>query len=334
MAAKTLITGGAGFIGSHLVEHIKAQGRDLVVVDNLSSGLESNIQPLLDVHCQLIASSVRDAVDEYPKLFADIDEVYHLAASVGVRTAVATPIGTIANNIEETRLVLEQAKQQNARVLICSSSEVYGKPMRQPMSEDDDLVIGPPRCSRWSFALSKAVAEQLSLAFAHQHGLAVTVVRLFNTIGPRQVGDYGMVVPRFVQRAVRGDDLEIHGDGSQRRSFCDVQDVVSVMPRLLACEESHGQVFNIGGDTEISIDQLADLVIELSGGDIRKRYVPYDQAFGPGFEDPARRIPDLSKLREIIDYTPRNDLRQTLSKLIRLAKQEHRTAVSSTSPTR
>jgi UDP-glucose 4-epimerase len=320
---QTLITGGAGFIGSHLAELLHAQGRSLVLVDNLSTGRRSNIAHLLGPRCRLVEASVAEALRAQPDLLRGAAEVYHLAAAVGVKLVVDEPIDMIRNNVEETAELLDAvaARAPGAAVLIASSSEVYGKGVRMPLSEDDDLLIGPTTSARWSYALSKALDEHLALAHHRRGKLAAVVVRLFNTIGPRQVGRYGMVVPRFVQRAVEGGELEIYGDGKQTRAFCDARDVVRALAALVADRACHGRVFNVGSDREITVEHLADRVIALAGGDgVSKRFVPYDRAYDVGFEDPQRRVPDLRRIRAAIGFEPRYDLDRTLSELIALAR--------------
>ncbi len=312
----TVITGGAGFIGSHLSERVCAAGRQLLIVDDLSSGRLENIDHLLDDPCRFIHARVSDALGNQPHLFDDVSHIFHLAASVGVKTAIEDPLSMAANNIDETRAVLDLAQRTGAAVLIASSSEVYGKTTRLPMGEQDDLVLGPPHSPRWSYALSKALDEQLAMAYARQRGVGVVIGRFFNMIGPRQVGRYGMVVPRFVQQAVAGENLTIYGDGAQRRTFCDVRDAVDAMVALLDDPQHHGRVFNLGADQEITIEALADLVIELAGGRSIKQFVPYEKAYAGHYEDPPRRLPDLSRIRAAIGFRPRITLRDTLIELI------------------
>jgi UDP-glucose 4-epimerase len=325
---KSLITGGAGFIGSHLAELLLGHGRELVIVDDLSTGRLGNIEHLLRAtdRCRFVQARVSKALAAEPSLFSGVDEVYHLAAAVGVKLVVDDPFAMIRNNVDETAMVLDAAATVGASVLIASSSEVYGKGVRMPLSEEQDLVYGPTTASRWSYAMSKALDEHLALAHRHKHGLGVVIARFFNTIGPRQVGRYGMVVPRFVKRAVEGQDLEIYGDGKQTRAFCDVRDVVRAVVALLGDKRHHGQVFNVGADRELSIDELADLVIRLAGEAAgeptgsKKRYLPYEQAYDAGFEDPARRVPDLKKIRAAIGFERKHTLEQTVAELIALAR--------------
>lgn len=315
MPNTTLITGGAGFIGSHLAERLKGQGRRLVLVDNLTTGRRSNVQHLLDDRCTLVEASAGDAVRD-ADLMRGVTEIYHLAAAVGVKLVVDDPTGMIRNNIEETIRVLEAAAELGATVLITSSSEVYGKCPTLPLREDMELVYGPTTASRWSYALTKALDEHLAIDYARRRGLKTAIVRLFNTIGPRQVGRYGMVVPRFVTRALANEPLEIYGDGTQTRAFCDARDVVRALVDLMAKRECHGAVFNVGSDIEITINDLADRVIALTGSTAGKRTISYEAVYGEGFEDPAHRLPDVSKLREAVGFQPRLTLDDTLRDVI------------------
>lgn len=316
---KVLITGGAGFIGSHLAQRLREQGRSVVLVDDLSTGRRSNIEPLLGEGCTLVEARASQAVRD-PALMRGVGQVYHLAAAVGVKQVVDDPTAMIRNNVDETAAVLEAACRAGAAVLIASSSEVYGKCPVTPLRETMDLVYGPTTASRWSYGLSKALDEHLALDAHRRHGLPVAIVRLFNTIGPRQVGRYGMVVPRFVAWAVRNEPIQVHGDGRQTRAFCDVRDVVRAMVQLLDSPACHGQVFNLGSDRSITIDELADQVIALAGSTAGKRFVPYEQVYGQGFEDPRQRLPDISKIRQAIGFEPCIGLEQTLSELIELER--------------
>jgi len=319
LARKAIITGGAGFIGSHLAAALLEAGRRVVLIDNLSTGRRENVEPLLGPRCELIVGETGRLIHQ-PGVLEGADEIYHLAAAVGVRLITDDPAGMIHNNVEETVAVLKAAQRADAAVLITSSSEVYGKCPVLPLREDMDLVFGPTTASRWSYGLSKAIDEHLAIDLARRSGLRSVVVRLFNTIGPRQRGRYGMVVPRFVAWAVRGEAIQVYGDGKQTRSFCDVRDTVAAMVKLLACPDCHGQVFNLGSDQPITIDALADLVIEASGSSAGKRYVPYEAIYGEGFEDPQQRQPDIGKVRDAIGFTPAIPLRQTIADLIRRAE--------------
>jgi len=317
---RIIITGGAGFIGSHLTPLLKSRGHEILLIDNLSTGNRRNIASLIDEQCRLLEGDVAKLLQADPDLFNGFDQVYHLAASVGVKLVVERPIETIRNNIEESSAVLDAATRSGCHVLMASTSEVYGKSTQTPFREDQDLVTGPTTSPRWSYALSKAIDEHLALSHHRKHGLGAVVVRFFNAVGPRQIGEYGMVLPRFVQWAVAGEDLVIHQDGLQTRTFCDVRDVVQACASLLDNPAHHGQVFNIGSDRELSIDQLADLVIKLAGSISTKRYMPYEQAYDKDFEDMRRRAPDVSKLRAAIGFKQTYTLEDTINELIKLER--------------
>lgn len=316
MDKPVVITGGAGFIGSHLAARLKAQGRSIILIDNLSTGRQDNITPLLDDQCRLIEGDVTTVLAGSPDLLRDAACIYHLAASVGVKLVVEEPIQVIRNNIDESAAVLEAAAQARVPVLIASTSEVYGKSTQAPFRETQDIVVGPPTSPRWCYALSKAIDEHLALAYAAKRGVGVVVTRFFNAIGPRQLGRYGMVVPRFVDWAVRNEPLVIHGDGRQTRAFCDVRDTVRACQALLENPAHHGQVFNVGADREITIEELADRVIARTGSTAGKRFISYEEAYDKQFEDMVRRVPDISKLREAIGFDPSYSLDDTLDDLI------------------
>lgn len=326
MPGKTLITGGAGFIGSHLSTLLKSEGRQIILLDDLSTGRQTNIKSLLSDHVTFIQGRVGDVLPKNPQWLKDVDQIFHLAAAVGVKLVVDDPVSMIHNNIAETEVVLEAARHCGASVLVTSSSEVYGKGVRMPLSEEQDLVIGPTSSPRWSYALSKALDEHLALAYQKKHGVGVAIVRLFNTVGPRQVGRYGMVVPRFVRKALNGEDIEIYGSGQQTRAFCDVRDVVQALRDLLGNPAHYGKVFNVGSDREITVEHLADRVIELTakvtGKRVGKKLIPYEVAYDAGFEDPQRRVPDLTRLRQATGYEPRIPLDKTLQDIIDLMRQE------------
>jgi len=305
-----LITGGAGFIGSHLVEALARQGRRIVVVDDLSTGRRSNLDGVPVDALTFIEARVSDAL---PRLDpADFDAVYHLAATVGVRLVIQQPIQTIENNILESSALLAFAARAKVPTLLASTSEIYGKGSRTPFAEDDDVVYGPTVFSRWSYACSKAIDEYLALAYHRDHGLPVVIARFFNTVGPRQVGEYGMVLPRFVTAALRDEPLEVHGDGKQSRCFCDVRDVVQVLPLLLRSLECAGRVINVGSDEPISILDLATLVKQTLRSRSPIHHVPYAEAFGAGFDDLRDRRPLLARLREATGFSPRVPLSQTI----------------------
>jgi len=313
-AKRALVTGGAGFIGSHLVERLLNRGDRVTVVDDLSTGRRANL-PDEHPHLRFIEAQVDAALASFGpgELF---DEIYHLAAAVGVKLVIDEPIRSIQTNVEQTaallRFAAERAKRRPARTLIASSSEVYGKGVKTPFSEDDDVLYGPTSVSRWSYASSKAIDEYLALAYHQKHGLPITVARFFNTVGPRQVGMYGMVLPRFVAAALQGRDLTVFGDGTQTRCFCDVRDVVEALPKLVAKPECAGRVFNVGSDHPISISDLADLVIDTLGSSSGKRFIPYEEAYESGFEDLMQRQPDLHRIRSTIRFEPAFDLTKTI----------------------
>lgn len=316
-ARRALITGGAGFIGSHLAAHLLARGDEVTIIDNLSTGRKANLEPA--PRLRFIEADLSSALGAFGpgELF---DEIYHLAAAVGVKLVVNDPIGCIETNIIGTSHLLHFALQHGpsggpAPTLIASSSEVYGKSDKTPFSEDDDVVYGPTTRSRWSYAASKAVDEYLALAHHATNGLPAVIARFFNTVGPRQVGSYGMVLPAFVAAAVQGKPLSIYGDGQQVRCLCDVRDVVDALPRLLATPACHGNVFNIGSDRPLTIEQLADLVISTLGSGSGKQFVPYEVAYARGFEDLRQRIPDLSRIRAAIGFAPRITLEQSIRDL-------------------
>ena len=319
-----LITGGAGFIGSHLADLLLARGDHVTVVDNLSTGRRQNLP---DAHQRLrfIEADLGSALDAFGS-GERFDQIYHLAAAVGVRLVMDRPIESIETNVEQTARLLRFATQHaadrgGAVTLIASSSEVYGKSPKSPFAEDDDVLYGPTTIGRWSYACSKAIDEYLALAYHQQHGLPVVIARFFNTIGPRQVGVYGMVVPRFVAAALDGRDLEVHGDGAQTRCFCDVRDVAEVLPRMLESSACIGRVFNVGRDESISIRDLAERVIATTGSGSGVRLVPYDSAYGPGFEDLSQRQPDVSRLRGAIGFAPRRSLDETIRDVARFIRK-------------
>ena len=317
---KTMITGGAGFIGSHLAERLAAAGHRLVLVDDLSTGRQSNVQPLLDSGvAELVVGRAGDILAD-PAALDGIGRVFHLAAAVGVKLVVDDPAAMIRNNVDETDIVLRAAGKAGAAVLVTSSSEVYGKCPVLPLREDMDLVYGPTSASRWSYGLSKALDEHLAIDLARRIGLRAVTVRLFNTIGPRQIGQYGMVVPRFVGRALSGQDLTIYGDGQQTRAFCDVRDVVRALTDLIELPDAYGRVFNVGSTDVITIEQLADRVIQKvadhGGPKVGKTFAAYETIYGEGFEDPPHRLPDLTRLQEAIGFEPQIGLDQTLTALI------------------
>ena len=311
-----LITGGAGFIGSHLARELLDRGDQVLVIDDLSTGAMENIVPLKG---KPGFDYVIDDILNRPLLAEWVDRaemVIHLAAAVGVRLIVDSPVRTIRTNIHGTEAVLNQAAKKSKKVLLASTSEVYGKAEKVPFSEDDDLVMGPTFKGRWSYAASKAVDEFMGLAYHKEKGLPVIVARLFNTVGPGQTGRYGMVLPTFVRQALRGEPLTVFGDGTQSRCFSYVGDVVEALIGLVGLAGAAGQVFNIGSDQEITILELAKLVTEMSGSDSPIKLIPYDQAYEEGFEDMMRRVPDLAKLKSTLGFEPRTDIRGIIASVI------------------
>ncbi|MHC4414839.1 MAG: NAD-dependent epimerase/dehydratase family protein [Planctomycetota bacterium] len=324
----SLVTGGAGFIGSHLVEHLARRGDHVIVVDDVSTGRRSNLDGVDASRMTFMEASVADAMRSLQP--GEITEIYHLAAAVGVRLVIDQPIGTIETNLLETSAALNFAATASTPILFASSSEVYGKSTRTPFGEDDDVVYGPPRQPRWAYACSKAIDECLALAHHHENGLPVVVVRFFNTVGPRQVGRYGMVLPRFVAAALENEPIEVYGDGRQTRCLCDVRDVVEVLPSLLSEPSCEGEVFNVGSDEPIEIRALAELVRETLGSRSPIVYVPYDRAFGPGFDDLRYRQPDLTRIRNATGFVARTPLVQTIRDLANELSRRGRTSMEST----
>lgn len=311
-----LITGGAGFIGSHLAESLLLGGHTVTVIDDLSTGNVRNIQALLPNSCfRFVYDSVRNE-GLMNQLAESCDVIVHLAAAVGVRLIVERPVHTIETNIHGTEVVLAAANRFRRKVLLASTSEVYGKSEAIPFHEDDDTVLGSTRFSRWSYACSKAIDEFLGLAYHQQYGLPVTIVRLFNTVGPRQTGQYGMVIPRFVERALRNEPLEIYGSGRQTRCFCCVFDVVRALEDLLNCPNACGQVFNLGSDEEISIEELADRIIAMTQSRSVKVFRKYEEVYGRPFDDMIRRVPSLERIRQTIHFQPTYTLDDTLRLII------------------
>lgn len=323
--ARVLITGGAGFIGSHLADALVARGCRVAVIDNLSTGRFENIRHLAqDAHFSFAIDSItNESVLDH--LVQGCEVIFHLASAVGVELIVADPVHVLESNILGSRAVLAAANRYKKPILVTSTSEVYGKSERVPFAEDDDRVLGPTTKHRWSYATSKAAIEHLSLAYHRQMELPVVLARLFNTVGPRQRGRYGMVIPRFVRQALAGEPLTVYGDGEQRRCFCDVADVVIAMIGLMEHGGAIGRVFNIGATEEIRVRDLAILVRRavatfrgqpLPDTEDGIVFVPYDQAYGPGFEDMRRRLPDIRRIQELIGWRSETPLDATLEKVI------------------
>ncbi|MEW6365167.1 MAG: NAD-dependent epimerase/dehydratase family protein [Acidobacteriota bacterium] len=299
-----LVTGGAGFIGSHLAEALLAQGHEVLVIDDLSTGRLENIAHLRpNPKFHFARADILDAV-VMDRLASRADVVVHLAAAVGVRLIVERPVHTIETNIMGTEAVLKTALRYGCRVLVASSSEVYGKGSSIPFSEEDDVLLGPTSRSRWSYAASKMVDEFLGLAYRNEHGLEVVPFRLFNTVGPRQTGMYGMVLPTFVRQALRGEPITVYGDGTQTRCFCHVHDVVKAITGLAQHPAIPTQVFNIGSTEEVTISELAERVKRIARSQSPIVFVPYDRAYSPGFEDMTRRVPDISRIGTLLGWKP------------------------------
>lgn len=309
--ARVLVTGGAGFIGSHLVDNLLASGAQVTVIDDLSTGRRRNL-PTAAPGLRFIEGNLSRELAKIPA-GREFDAIYHLAAAVGVKLVLDDPIGSIETNVEQAAALVRFAHDRgNIPTLIASSSEVYGKGTHSTFREDDDVVYGPTTATRWSYACSKAIDEYLALAYHAKHALPAVIVRFFNTVGPRQVGEYGMVLPRFVQRAMAGEPLQVYGDGTQTRCFCDVRDVVEVLPRMLAEKSCAGRVVNVGSDRSISVRELAELVIAEVGSRSAIEMVPYAKAYRQGFEDLGRRVPDLTRVRELVGFSPKFTLEQTI----------------------
>ncbi|MBP7691375.1 MAG: GDP-mannose 4,6-dehydratase [Anaerolineales bacterium] len=313
---RALITGGAGFIGSHLAETLLAQGHAVTAVDNLSTGRRANVAHLLDhPRFQMVYETVtHEAVMD--RLVSEGDVIFHLAAAVGVELIVKDPVRTIETNLQGTEVALRLARRYGRKILIASTSEVYGKSAALPFREDADRVMGPTTKSRWSYAESKAIDEFLALAYHKQFDVPVVICRFFNTVGPRQTGSYGMVIPRLVQRALAGEPLLVYGDGSQSRCFCNVKDTVRAVIALAAAPAAVGEIYNVGSQEEITILALAERIRARTGAAAPLALVPYEQAYEKGFEDMQRRVPSLDKIKAAIDWSPTFTLDQTLEQVI------------------
>ena len=319
---KVLITGGAGFIGSHLTGKLLAEGNRVAIIDNLSTGSLVNIADFkTNPDFAFIEGDIRNLQLIEP-LVAQCDVIYHLAAAVGVRLIAEDPVHTIETNIGGTEIVLNAANKFGKKILIASSSEVYGKSVTVPFCEEDDIVLGSTSVSRWSYACSKAIDEFLGLAFYQQFGLGVIICRFFNTIGPRQTGQYGMVVPRFVQKALCNEPLEIYGTGQQTRCFSYVGDLIDAITKLINSDKAMGKVYNIGSNEEISINELADKVIAMTGSQSKKQYVSYEQAYGRPIEDMMRRVPSVERVNKAIGWEPKTSLDEILAEIIKSEKRK------------
>ena len=303
---RVLITGGAGFIGSHLADHYVARGDDVTILDNFSTGAKENIAHLAG-KITITDGDIRN-FDLVEKLTKEADLVLHMAAALGVNTILESPLESMSTNITGSEVVLNAAARFNKRIIIASTSEIYGKNPKQPLNEGDDRVVGAPQKIRWTYSDAKAIEEAMATALHAQSKLPVTTVRLFNTVGPRQTGRYGMVVPRFVQAALKNEALTIYGDGTQSRVFCHVDDAVQAIATIAATDATIGEVFNVGGSGEITIKALAEKVIITTNSQSVITYIPYSDAYPAGFEDIQRRVPDISKIKKAIGWAPTKDL--------------------------
>jgi len=313
---KAFVTGGAGFIGSYLSEALLNQGYQVTVLDDLSTGTIDNIRHLLkEPRFRFVRASTFDenVVDH---LISNSNIIFHLAAAVGVKLIIDNPVHTITTNIIGTETVLASANRYGVETYIASSSEVYGKGVHIPFSEDDDCLMGATTNSRWSYATSKAIDEFLGLAYHQQYNLPVVIMRFFNTIGPRQTGRYGMVVPRFVRQAINNEPITVYGDGQQSRCFTDVRDIVQAVLKLTVTPDAIGEVFNIGTQQEVTIEELARIIKNLTNSTSPIEFIPYQQAYAPGFEDMLRRVPNIDKLRKFTGFVPKRSLMETLQDII------------------
>jgi UDP-glucose 4-epimerase len=308
---RVIITGGAGFIGSHLADHYVNAGHTITLLDNFSTGSKSNIAHL-DGKVTTIDGDIRN-IDLIDQLTKNSDLVLHMAAALGVKTILESPLESMSTNITGSEVVLHAAAKHNKRIIIASTSEIYGKNPKQPLSETDDRVVGAPQKIRWTYSDAKAIEEAMAFALHQEMKLPVTTVRLFNTVGPRQTGRYGMVVPRFVHAARKNEPITIYGDGTQSRVFCHVADAVQAIGMMAATDSTIGDVYNVGGTGEVTIEQLAEHVLEVTGSQSAITYTPYSDAYPAGFEDIQRRVPDISKVKNAISWVPTKDLNQIIS---------------------
>lgn len=317
---KALVTGGAGFIGSHLAEELLKQGDEVSVIDDLSTGKLENIEHLKShAHFNVVIESILNET-VMDRLVSECDIIYHLAAAVGVELIVSKPVEVIETNILGTETVLKLASRYCKKVIIASTSEIYGKSRKVPFKEDDDRILGPTTKKRWSYSCSKAIDEFLALAYHEEKKLQIIIIRLFNTIGPRQIGQYGMVVPRLINQALKGDPITVYGDGKQVRCFAYVSDVVGAVIKLVSQQGAIGRIFNIGSNQSISIMDLAKRIKDITCSDSKIKLISYDKAYEEGFEDMMIRIPDLSKINTLIGYKPEVDLDEALRRVVESLK--------------
>ena len=308
---RVLVTGGAGFIGSHLTDALIARGDQVVALDNFSTGSTANIKHITK-NFEIIDGDIRN-VDLINETTKDVDLVFHMAAALGVNTILESPLESISTNIAGSEVVLNAAAKHNKRILIASTSEIYGKNPKQPLNESDDRVVGSPQKIRWSYSDAKAIEEAMAFSLNQEKGLKVTTARLFNTVGPRQSAHYGMVVPRFVRSALKNEPISIYGDGTQSRVFCHVHDAIEALLALVGTAKTINEVYNVGGTGEITIKELADTVIKETNSQSSIEFIPYEKAYAPGFEDMQRRVPDISKINQDLGWAPKKDLSQIIT---------------------
>jgi UDP-glucose 4-epimerase len=307
---RVLVTGGAGFIGSHLTDALIARGDQVVALDNFSTGSTSNIKHITK-NFEIIDGDIRNT-ELINDTIKDVDLVFHMAAALGVNTILESPLESISTNIAGSEVVLNAAANHKKRILIASTSEIYGKNPKQPLSENDDRVVGSPQKIRWSYSDAKAIEEAMAFSLNQEKGLKVTTARLFNTVGPRQSAHYGMVVPRFVRSALKNEPISIYGDGKQSRVFCHVHDAIEALIALVGIDKTVNEVYNVGGTGEITIKELADTVIKETNSQSSIEFIPYEKAYAPGFEDMQRRVPDISKIKQELNWAPKKDLSQII----------------------
>ena len=308
---RVLVTGGAGFIGSHLADALIARGDNVVALDNFSTGSTTNIKHIIK-NFEIIDGDIRNT-DLINDTIKDVDLVFHMAAALGVNTILESPLESISTNIAGSEVVLNAAATHKKRILIASTSEIYGKNPKQPLNETDDRVVGSPQKIRWSYSDAKAIEEAMAFSLNQEKGLKVTTARLFNTVGPRQSAHYGMVVPRFVRSALENEPISIYGDGTQSRVFCHVDDAIEALLSLVATDKTINKVYNVGGTGEITIKELADTVIKETKSQSSIQFIPYEKAYAPGFEDMQRRVPDVSKIKQELGWAPKNNLSQIIA---------------------
>jgi UDP-glucose 4-epimerase len=308
---RVLVTGGAGFIGSHLADALIARGDQVVALDNFSTGSTSNIKHIIK-DFEIIDGDIRNS-ELINDTIKDVDLIFHMAAALGVNTILESPLESISTNITGSEVVLNAAATHKKRILIASTSEIYGKNPKQPLNETDDRVVGSPQKIRWSYSDAKAIEEAMAFSLNQEKGLKITTARLFNTVGPRQSAHYGMVVPRFVRSALKNEPISIYGDGTQSRVFCHVYDAIEALLALVGTDKTVNEVYNVGGTGEITIKELADTVIKETNSQSSIEFIPYEKAYAPGFEDMQRRVPDISKIKQELGWAPKKVLSQIIT---------------------